>query len=136
MLPPVGDDAYLQIPPGWEWTRLGNTGRIFNGDSVSESGKAELAKIEDGLPFIATKDVGYGRDALVYDIAEQRRIVAKVDQIMVLVDQLETQLTTSRAAAERLMEALVSELVGNGKRCEREQAVERKITQGSKGVAA
>lgn len=66
-LPPVGDDAYLQIPPGWEWTRLGNTGRIFNGDSVSEIGKTELAKMEDGLPFIATKDVGYGRDALVYN---------------------------------------------------------------------
>lgn len=66
-LPPVGEDAYLQIPQGWEWTRLGNTGRIFNGDSVSESGKAELAKVEDGLPFIATKDVGYGRAALAYD---------------------------------------------------------------------
>jgi len=67
VLPPVGDDAYLHIPPGWEWTRLGNTGRIFNGDSVSESGKAELAKIKDGLPFIATKDVDYGRDTLAYD---------------------------------------------------------------------
>jgi len=67
VLPPVGDDAYLQIPTGWEWTRLGNTGRIFNGNSVSESGKAELSNVEDGLPFIATKDVGYGRDTLVYD---------------------------------------------------------------------
>jgi type I restriction enzyme S subunit len=66
-LPPVGDDAYLQVPTGWEWIRLGNTGRIFNGDSVSESGKTELAKVDDGLPFIATKDVGYGRAALVYD---------------------------------------------------------------------
>ena len=66
-LPPVDDDAYLQVPAGWAWTRLGNTGRIFNGNSVSESGKAELAKVEAGLPFIATKDVGYGRDALAYD---------------------------------------------------------------------
>lgn len=66
-LPPVGDDAYLELPPGWAWTRLGNTGRIFNGDSVSESVKAELAKVKEGLPFIATKDVGYGRDALAYD---------------------------------------------------------------------
>jgi type I restriction enzyme, S subunit len=66
-LPPVGDDAYLELPPGWAWTRLGNTGRIFNGGSVSESVKAELAKVKEGLPFIATKDVGYGRDALAYD---------------------------------------------------------------------
>lgn len=66
-LPPVGNDAYFQVPSGWQWTRLGNIGRIFNGNSVSEIGKSELAKVEDGLPFIATKDVGYGRDALVYD---------------------------------------------------------------------
>lgn len=45
-------------------------------------------------------------------LAEQRRIVAKVDQLMALVDQLETQLATSRAAAEKLMEAVVAELTG------------------------
>lgn len=43
-------------------------------------------------------------------LAEQCRIVAKVDQLMVLVDQLETQLTASRAIAEKLMEAVVAEL--------------------------
>jgi len=43
-------------------------------------------------------------------LAEQRRIVAKVDQPMALVDQLETQLAASRATAGNLMEALVAEL--------------------------
>jgi len=43
-------------------------------------------------------------------LAEQRRIVAKVDQLMALVDKLETQLSTSRATAEKLMEAVVAEL--------------------------
>ena len=43
-------------------------------------------------------------------LAEQRRIVAKVDQLMALVDQLETQLETSRATAAKLMDALVAEL--------------------------
>ena len=43
-------------------------------------------------------------------LAEQRRIVTKVDQLMALVDQLETQLTDSRAAAINLMEAMVAEL--------------------------
>lgn len=43
-------------------------------------------------------------------LAEQRRIVAKVDQLMALVDQLEMQLTTSRSAVIQLMEALVAEL--------------------------
>jgi type I restriction enzyme S subunit len=43
-------------------------------------------------------------------LAEQRRIVAKVDQLMGLVDELETQLAASRAIAEKLMEAVVAEL--------------------------
>jgi type I restriction enzyme S subunit len=43
-------------------------------------------------------------------LAEQRRIVAKVDQLMALVDQLESQLVASRASATNLMEAVVAEL--------------------------
>lgn len=42
--------------------------------------------------------------------AEQRRIVAKVDQLMALVDKLEAQLTASRTTANHLLAALVSEL--------------------------
>jgi type I restriction enzyme S subunit len=36
--------------------------------------------------------------------------VAKVEQLMSLVDQLETQLAASRATSQDLMEALVAEL--------------------------
>jgi type I restriction enzyme S subunit len=43
-------------------------------------------------------------------LAEQRRIVAKVDQLMALVDELETQLAASRATARNLLDALVVEL--------------------------
>ncbi|GDX11662.1 type I restriction endonuclease EcoAI subunit S [Verrucomicrobiota bacterium] len=43
-------------------------------------------------------------------LAEQRRIVAKVEQLMVLVDALETQLAASRATAANLLSALVAEL--------------------------
>lgn len=43
-------------------------------------------------------------------LAEQHRIVARVDQLMALVDQLETQLATSRATATNLMEAVIAEL--------------------------
>ena len=91
-LPPVGDDAYLKVPTGWEWIRLGNTGRIFNGDSVSESGKTELAKVDDGLPFIATKDVGYGRAALVYDnglkvpLGDPRFKVARANAVLICAE--------------------------------------------------
>ena len=43
-------------------------------------------------------------------LAEQRRIVAKVEQLMALVDELETQLAASRATGTSLMAALVAEL--------------------------
>ena len=43
-------------------------------------------------------------------LAEQRRIVAKVDQLMTLVDQLGTQLAASRATAANLVSALIAEL--------------------------
>jgi type I restriction enzyme S subunit len=43
-------------------------------------------------------------------LAEQRRIVAKVDELMALVDALEAQLAASRVAAAKLLAAAVSEL--------------------------
>lgn len=45
---------------------------------------------------------------------EQLRIVAKVDQLMALVDQLETQLAETRATAKNLLEAVVAELTAAG----------------------
>jgi type I restriction enzyme S subunit len=45
-------------------------------------------------------------------LAEQRRIVAKVQQLMALVDELESQLATSRASSTNLLSAIVSELTG------------------------
>ncbi len=43
-------------------------------------------------------------------LAEQRRIVAKVEELMALVDEFETQLAASRATGEKLLAALVEEL--------------------------
>ena len=43
-------------------------------------------------------------------LAEQRRIVAKVDELMALVDQLETQLVASRGAVKNVLDAVVAEL--------------------------
>lgn len=43
-------------------------------------------------------------------LGEQRRIVAKVEQRMALVDSLETQLAASSATAANLLSALVAEL--------------------------
>jgi type I restriction enzyme S subunit len=43
-------------------------------------------------------------------LSEQRRIVAKVNQLMALVNQLETQLAAARAASAKLLDAIVGEL--------------------------
>jgi type I restriction enzyme S subunit len=43
-------------------------------------------------------------------LVEQKRIVAKVDELMKLVDQLEEQLTTARTTAENLLNALLADL--------------------------
>lgn len=44
-------------------------------------------------------------------LAEQRRIVAKVDQLMALVDQLESQLAEAKSRSAALLEAVVHELL-------------------------
>ena len=47
----------------------------------------------------------------VPSLAEQKRIVAKVDELMNLVDKLETQLATSRITAEKLLQAVLAEIL-------------------------
>jgi type I restriction enzyme S subunit len=43
-------------------------------------------------------------------LAEQHRIVAKVDELMALVDKLEAELTSARTNATNLLAAVVAEL--------------------------
>ncbi len=45
-------------------------------------------------------------------LAEQHRIVAKVDELMALCDQLETQLTTTQADSRRLLEVMLHRALG------------------------
>ncbi|TYC08456.1 hypothetical protein ES677_14340 [Bizionia gelidisalsuginis] len=62
------DEKYLEIPKNWVWTRLIEAGNIFNGNSVNKSVKAaKYEGLEDGLPYLGTKDVNYGFEALNYD---------------------------------------------------------------------
>ena len=66
-------------------------------------------------------------------LAEQRRIVDKVDQLMTLVDALENQLAASRAAAAKLLEAFVAELTAATSRTAKEVVApaERSVTYSS-----
>jgi type I restriction enzyme S subunit len=47
-------------------------------------------------------------------LAEQRRIVSKVDQLMALVDELERQQDASRENATKLLDAIVQEMTSGG----------------------
>ena len=51
----------------------------------------------------------------VPSVGEQRRIVAKVDQLMALVDELERQQDASRENATKLLDAIVQEMTSGGR---------------------
>lgn len=55
------------LPHGWQWVRLGAIGNIFNGNSINSFEKESKYAGAEGLPYIATKDVGYGFDSLDYN---------------------------------------------------------------------
>ncbi|HSH86992.1 MAG TPA: restriction endonuclease subunit S [Methylophilus sp.] len=61
----ASDEPY-PLPQGWQWVRLGIVGNIFNGNSINTAEKESKYAGENGLPYIATKDVGYGLDPLNY----------------------------------------------------------------------
>jgi type I restriction enzyme S subunit len=71
-----------------------NLERYVTGSAQPKMNQAKMNSIPIALP----------------PLAEQRRIVAKVDQLMALLDELETQLAASRATAANLLSALVAEL--------------------------
>nr|WP_306437072.1 restriction endonuclease subunit S [Porphyrobacter sp. GA68] len=56
----------FEIPSGWIWLPLWQTGNIFTGNSINATLRSELAANGEGLPFVATKDVGYGFEPIDY----------------------------------------------------------------------
>ncbi len=62
----ASDEPY-SLPHGWQWVRLGAIGNIFNGNSINASEKESKYSGVEGLPYIATKDVGYGFEPLNYN---------------------------------------------------------------------
>jgi type I restriction enzyme S subunit len=75
----------------------GELARTCTGMKVRHTSPKRILKVPFALP----------------PLAEQRRIVAKVEQLMALVGALETQLAASRAAAANLLSALVAELTNH-----------------------
>lgn len=71
-----------------------NLERYVTGSAQPKMNQAKMNSIPIALP----------------PLAEQRRIVAKVEELMALVDALEKQLAAARATAANLLSALVAEL--------------------------
>ena len=72
-----------------------------------------LAHARGGTRSIGVPDLGMGviRTMAIPlpPLAEQHRIVAKVDELMAVCDQLEAQLTTTQTDSRRLLEAVLHE---------------------------
>jgi len=60
------DEKQFVLPNGWEWVRLIEIGKIFNGNSLNDQQKILYSKNSSGLPYISTKHVGYGSDQIDY----------------------------------------------------------------------
>jgi type I restriction enzyme S subunit len=60
------EEIPYELPKGWKWARLGSIGNIFNGNSINTREKEAKYAGANGLPYIATKDVGYGLKAMDY----------------------------------------------------------------------
>ncbi len=74
---------------------------VFEGDAKQTCGQASISQ-----PQVA------GIITPLPPLNEQKRIVAKVDQLMALCDELEVKIEQSQTDGEKLMEAVVGEMIG------------------------
>lgn len=93
-LPEISEDEKpFELPKGWEFSRLGFIGEIFNGNSVNAKLKeTKYTGLTGGLPFIATKDVNYGFSDLDYEngvlipVDEPKFKVAKKGSVLICAE--------------------------------------------------
>lgn len=92
LTPISNEEKPFELPEGWEWSRLGKIGNIFNGNSVNASVKESKYRDIEGLSFIATKDVGYGFETLDYQngiyipVGEPNFRIAKKNTILICAE--------------------------------------------------
>ena len=86
------DDVPYDPPFGWVWIPLGETGNIFTGNSINAQTREQLEKEQEGRPFIATKDVGYGLDRIDYangllvEFSDERFKIAQADSVLICAE--------------------------------------------------
>ena len=90
------------MEPNWLWY-------VWESRFVRKQIEAS-AKTTAGI-FKVSQDVLYAIKLPVPTLAEQKRIVAKVELLMRLCDDLETKLRRAEDRASKLVEAVVQEMV-------------------------
>ena len=86
------DDIPFDPPSGWAWIPLGETGNIFTGNSINAQTREQLEKVQEGRPFIATKDIGYGLDRIDYangllvEFSDERFKIAQADSVLICAE--------------------------------------------------
>lgn len=87
------DQIPYELPKGWEWIKLSETGNIFSGNSINSNVKEDMyTGIESGLPFVATKDVGYGWEEIDYEngvkipVGEPKFLVARAQSVLICAE--------------------------------------------------
>lgn len=85
-------DFPFEPPTGWVWLRLAETGNIGSGNSINEPTREQLARVQEGRPFIATKDVGYGLDRIDYEngllveFSDERFKIARTNSVLICAE--------------------------------------------------
>ncbi|WP_351077899.1 restriction endonuclease subunit S [Shewanella sp. CAL98-MNA-CIBAN-0140] len=93
-LPEIAEEEKpFELPQGWDFSRLGFIGEIFNGNSINAKLKeTKYTGLKNGLPFIATKDVNYGFNDLDYEngvlipFDEPKFKVAKKESVLICAE--------------------------------------------------
>lgn len=82
----------FDLPSGWVWLPLWQTGNIFTGNSINAALRSELESNGEGWPFVATKDVGYGfepidyHNGLVVSFDDQRFNIAQPNAVFICAE--------------------------------------------------
>lgn len=91
----------------WKEGELGNVIELISGQHLLANEHNDQRR---GIPYLTGPSDFGDKHPIPTRWTEQHRIVAKVDELMALVDALENQIIASRTTATNLLEALVAEL--------------------------
>ncbi|ERL55888.1 restriction endonuclease subunit S [Psychrobacter aquaticus] len=87
------NEKAFELPQGWQRVRLNEVLNIFNGNSINARLKeSKYSNVTNGLPYVGTKDVGYGFETLNYDngiiipYEEPKFRVAKAGSVLICAE--------------------------------------------------